>query len=154
VVHYIDRQIDRMYKITKIYDINALIERFTTKYREINGSNTNNSKTVIKALNCHTLNKKTFIKNYTEVCESINRHPDDVLKFINSELQVQSSISNDGCLGISGMYKKHQLENIIKKYVISFVQCPSCRTQNTTIEKKDRVRFLRCNKCRASVSLS
>ena len=144
-----------MYKINKPYDIEKLVDRFSTNYKSLTG-NTNGitSKIVIKTPDIQLLNKKVYIKNFTQVCDSIKRDPSDVSKYFADELQVQTSIAGDGSLIIHGMYRKHQLEGQIKKYVLNYVQCFHCKSQDTKIEKIDRIIYMFCNKCHAKTSIS
>ena len=144
-----------MYKITNIYDDDYLMKRFSEKYKELTGTTTScTGKTIIKTPECQILNRKTFIQNFEEVCSSINRESNDVSNYIGKELQIQTSITSNGCLIIHGTYRKEQIENIVKKYVVNYVQCPLCKTQNTKIEKIDRITYIVCNKCHAQSSFA
>jgi len=139
-----------MYKINKTYDIGKLVDRFCEQYKSITGnSNSGKFKTVIKAPEIQPLNKKIYIQNFNDVCASINRDPQDVSTYISKELLVQTSIAGNGSLVIHGTYKRNHIESIVKKYVIGFVQCPLCKTQDTKLEKIDRIPFIICNKCHA-----
>ena len=139
-----------MYMINKTYDIEKLVDRFCSAYKSTTG-NSNNGKfrAVIKAPEIQPFNRKIYIQNFKDVCASINREPQDVSTYISKELIVQTSIAGNGALIIHGSYKKNQIESIVKKYVINFVQCPLCKTQDTKIEKTDRILFIICNKCYA-----
>jgi translation initiation factor 2 subunit 2 len=144
-----------MFKIKNAYDINYLIERFSDKYKDITGnSNSGKFKTIIKAPEIQSFNKKIFIQNFKDVCASINRDLQEVSSYISKELVVQTSISANGTLVIHGTYRKNQIESIVKKYVINFVQCPLCKTQDTKIEKNNRINYIICNRCHAKSSIS
>lgn len=144
-----------MYKINNTYEIDYLVNRFCDKYKSITGnSNMGISKTVIKAPEIQTINKKIYLKNFENVCSSINRDPQHVSAYISKELQVQVSITADQVLVINGSYRKNQIESIVKKYVANFVQCTLCGTQDTIIEKKNRITYIICNKCHARVAIS
>lgn len=145
----------RMYKINKTYNIDQLADRFAEKYKTITGaSNTGKSKTVIKEPIIQNLNKKTFIKNFSDVCSSINRDSQDVSVFFGTELRAQISIAGDGSLIIHGIYRVNQITSIIKKYVKSYVQCSLCRSQDTKVERSDRILYMVCNKCHAKNAIS
>lgn len=144
-----------MYKIDKIYEINSLIDRFNDQYKIVTGNaNGGKFKTIVKAPEIQPLNRKVYIHNFNDVCKSINRDPQDVSTYICKELQIQTSISGNGALVIHGTYKKIQVENIIKKYVVNFVQCFLCKTQDTRIEKINRITSIVCNKCHAKNAIN
>lgn len=139
-----------MYKISKTYNIETLIDRFCCTYKSITGnSSIGKFKTVIKALEIQPINKKIYILNFKDVCASINREPQVVSTYIGKELNVQTSISGNEALIIHGTYRRNQIESIIKRYVINSVQCQLCKTQDTKIEKIDRITYIICNKCHA-----
>lgn len=138
-----------MYKVNKSFDVFKLVERFNSKYKEITGANSGKLRTVVKAPEIQSLNKKIYIQNFESVCKSINREPQEVSTYISKELIVPTSISGNGLLVIHGTYRKNQIEDIVKKYVINFVQCLLCKTQDTRIEKVDRVQYIVCNRCHA-----
>ena len=138
-----------MYKIEKTYPLLELIDRFDNKYTNITGYVGGKSKTVIKYPEVQMLNKKMYIQNFKDVCMSMNRELSDCSNYISKELQIQTSISSNNTLIIHGTYKKNVIENIIKKYVVNYVQCPLCKTQDTKLEKIDRITFILCNRCHA-----
>lgn len=144
-----------MYKINNAYDIQTLIDRFSDKYKSLTGNlNSGKFKTIIKAPEIQLINKKIYIINFDDVCISLNREPLDVCTYINKELNVQTSISGNAALIIHGAYRKNQIENIIKKYVVNFVQCPLCKTKDTKLEKIERITFIICNKCHAKNAIN
>ena len=144
-----------MYKIEKTYDIEKLIERFNEKYAEITSqSNSNNAKLIVKPPEVQMVNKKTCTKNFKAICASIKREPMEVSKFISEELKVQTSITGDGQLLISGRYNKGQIQNILTKYITSFIQCPLCKTLDTSLNKVDRITYILCNRCHGQTTIS
>jgi translation initiation factor 2 subunit 2 len=144
-----------MYKVNKTYNTDILVDRFCDKYKSITGnSNSGRSRTVIKAPEIQSLNRKIYIKNFHDVCTSMNRDPYEVSTYISKELLIQTSISGNGALIIHGSYRKNQVESILIKYITHFVQCPLCKTQNTKIEKINRITYITCNKCHAQSAIS
>lgn len=145
-----------MSTITQIYDLDFLVARFNDKFKEFTGGSVSGkTKAFIKAPEfVQTNNKRICIKNFTDVATSINRTPNELSNYINKELHVTTTIlPNDGSLIIYGSYKRNQIESIIKKFVAEYVQCPSCKTQDTRIDKIDRINYIICNKCFAKTAI-
>lgn len=100
-------------------------------------------------------NRKTFIMNYNDVCVSIKRNYQDIKNHIETELQVESSISAAGSLIIDKMYDPKRIKDIFQKYIITYVFCaePNCRGC-TEIIKENRVKFLLCSACQSKRAIS
>lgn len=144
-----------MYKVNMVYDVDILINMFCEKYKIITGNSTvGKSKTVVKEPIIQSHNRKIYIQNFYSVCNSINRNPQDISTYISKEFNIQTSISGNEALIIHGNYRKNDIENILRKYIKIYVQCPLCFTQDTKIEKIDRIQFIVCNKCHAKNAIS
>jgi translation initiation factor 2 subunit 2 len=144
-----------MFKIEKTYTIGELADRFCKQYKSITGnSNTGKSKVVIRDIIFVSLNRKVYIQNFKDVCASINREPQDVSTYIQDSLHAETSILKNGSLCIHKRYFKNDIENTIRKYVKESVQCPLCNSQNTRVEKLDRIAYIICSKCNAKKAIS
>ena len=143
-----------MYRINNPYDIDDLVNRFSEKYIEITGSLGGKAKASIKRPEIQPLNRKVYIHNFRAVCTSMNRDSIEVSNYIAKELKIQTSISGDGTLIIHGSYRKNKIEDIVKKYIVNFVQCLLCRAHDTIIKKVDKISYIICNKCHGSNSIS
>ena len=138
--------------IKKTYDIDFLVSRFTEKYEEkTDGLKAKNS---IKGPDIQPMNRKIYIKNFADVCKSINRETEEVSRYVAIELKVQTSISIDGQLVIHGSYRKNEVQAIIVKYITNYVKCPACKSYNTIISKVQKVTYIKCDKCNASNAIS
>lgn len=96
-------------------------------------------------------NRKTFIKNFQEMCQSINRDEEHLKVFIDKELKLRksSSINEDNMLMINGTIRQGPIENIIARYAQKYIICgePKCNSGNTKIVKESRITYLACNSC-------
>jgi translation initiation factor 5 len=97
-------------------------------------------------------NRKTYISNIDDMAKSINRDVADILQYVNSELNVSTSICNQG-LKINGSFKVQQIKGILGDYVKKFVLCGSCKSKNTTFETINRQKYLVCKNCRCEVCI-
>lgn len=92
-------------------------------------------------------NRKTFWYNYGKNCSQINRNMDQLKRFIEKELAVESSINDKSNLIIRGKYNFAMIANIYKKYIINYVRCSTCKSIETTIERNssNRLDYLKCS---------
>ena len=99
--------------------------------------------------------KKTAWINFIDCAKNINREKTHLQTFINSELSTEGNIDGNGYLLIKGIYNQKNIESILRKYVSSYVQCPLCKSLDTTIEKNNvtRLSLLVCSNCKSSRTL-
>ena len=126
-------------------------EMLTRGYELISYLKDNDKKKIVVPI-VKNLNRKTYITNITQLCESINRGYDDVEQFLKSELDREISFTGEG-MKIDGNFKLFGIKNNIKDYIVSYVRCPSCKSLNTTL-KKGRLTFMSCNSCRAETCIN
>lgn len=99
-----------------------------------------------------TIGMRTIVHNYKEICDTLNRAPDHVLKFLSMEMATAETI--DGARAIfQGKFPPETLERLIKIYVNDFVICPVCKLPDTKIVKERRLSFLICEACGARSSV-
>ncbi len=99
-------------------------------------------------------NKKTYINNFKEITEKINRNIDDVKNYFESEVNCMCSISEEGFLVMRGIFRKPQIEKLLIDYISKFVQCTYCKSPNTQIIKENRILFMKCSNCKADKALN
>ena len=82
----------------------------------------------------------------------MSRDPQHVLEFFKSELSCDGTLGQDDMLILEGKFQQKQLLEILKKYIVAYVQCEQCQAYNTTIEKDMKIRrdFLNCTNCGAT----
>jgi translation initiation factor 2 subunit 2 len=132
------------------YSTSFLIDKFYNEYSE---KNKNQKKARVPPPAITTENRKTFITNFTEICESIDRKQIDVSSYIAAELEIQTSISATGVLIIHSTYKRKRIEDLITKYIINYVQCPTCKRWNSTITKVAKLNYIECKMCLAKTAI-
>lgn len=96
-------------------------------------------------------NRKTFWYNYGKNCFQINRSMEQVKRFIEKEMAVESSINDKSNLIIRGKYNFAMISNAYKKYIINYVKCSTCKSFETEIIRNstNRLDYLKClnSKC-------
>ena len=105
-------------------------------------------------------NRKTFWYNYGNNCSQINRTLDQLKKFIEKEMAVETSINDKSNLILRGKYNFPMIANTYKKYILNYVKCSTCKSMMTEIVRNssNRLDYLKClnpkcNTCKAVVKI-
>jgi len=100
-------------------------------------------------------NRKTFWYNYGKNCFQINRTMEQLKRFIEKELSVETSINDKSNLILKGKYNFDMIASTYKKYIINYVKCSTCKSIETEIVRNSSNRLdylkclnLKCNTCK------
>ncbi len=97
---------------------------------------------------CTTFGSRTFLNNFKEICDVLNRDPIHVLRFLAREMATSGAI--DGSRAVfQGKFGCETLDRLIRSYMKEFVLCPICKRPDTKIIKEKRINFLVCEACGA-----
>jgi translation initiation factor 2 subunit 2 len=99
--------------------------------------------------------KKVVWTNFKDTCDGLNRHMDHLFLYTTSELNTDASINENKQMIIKGKFHSKNIENILRKYVCSYVQCSMCRSYETEIIKdtNTRLNYLVCSSCKSSKTI-
>ena len=91
-------------------------------------------------------NRKTFWYNYGKNCSQINRTTDQIKKFIEKEMAVETSVNDKSNLILRGRYNFAMVAGAYKKYIKNYVQCTTCKSMETEIVRNssNRMDYLKC----------
>jgi len=128
------------------YEVSFLVDRLYTEL-EKKEQFQNKSKLSLVRPDVIYANRKTFIRNYKEICNRLRRKSEDVQKFFNDELCAKTSIDSKGMLIISGRFRQNGIQNIVSNYIKMYVLCKECNASDTNLIKENRILFLDCKKC-------
>jgi translation initiation factor 2 subunit 2 len=99
-----------------------------------------------------TIGMRTYIVNYKEIADAMNRDPQHLLRYLSKELATASTL--DGARAIfQGKFRSDTLSRLIHRYAEAFVICPVCKRPDTKIVKEKRFSFLACEACGAKSSI-
>jgi translation initiation factor 2 subunit 2 len=100
--------------------------------------------------------KKTAWSNFVEICESLNREEDHLKDFIFSELGTDGAKDAQQRLLLKGKFNPRNIESLLRRYIIAYVQCTMCRSLDTELKRDpaNRLYFMHCNACRSSKSVA
>jgi len=78
----------------------------------------------------------------------MKRHDEHVTQFLFAELGTSGSVDGSKRLVIKGRFQQKQLENVLRRYIVEYVTCKTCKAPNTELEKgESRLYFVTCNIC-------
>lgn len=137
------------------YSYETLLNKLYSHF-ENNNIKIEKNKNTIKLPVVHRVSsKKTGWVNFKDCCISIDRDQSNIVSYITNELSTQANIDGNGTLIIKGIYHQKNIENVLRKYVINYVQCSVCKSLETTNRKDQntRINFLDCKSCKSSRAL-
>lgn len=100
--------------------------------------------------------KKTVFLNFGAICKSIHRQQDHLLAYMGAELGTSGNIQDGGRLVIKGRFTADGIANVLKRYMMDYVICQSCRSQDTVLmrDANTRLYFVSCESCGARRSVA
>ncbi|KAF3134682.1 hypothetical protein TWF703_006340 [Orbilia oligospora] len=99
-------------------------------------------------------NKKSIFANLPEIAKKMKRNPEHIIQFIFAELGTNGSVDGAGRLVIKGRFQQKQLESVLRRYIVEYLTCGTCKSPNTTLMKENRLFFVNCNICGSRKSVS
>jgi len=97
-----------------------------------------------------TVGKRTFIANFKRICDTLNRDPRLVLRFLLRELGASGNIEGDAAV-IYGVVTRKMVKELIDMFVKNYVICPVCGGPDTVLTREERkLMQLRCTACGAT----
>ncbi|KAK6355794.1 hypothetical protein TWF718_000175 [Orbilia javanica] len=99
-------------------------------------------------------NKKSIFANLPEIARKMKRNPEHIIQFIFAELGTNGSVDGAGRLVIKGRFQQKQLESVLRRYIVEYLTCGTCKSPNTTLMKENRLFFVNCNICGSRKSVS
>ncbi|KAJ2901705.1 hypothetical protein MKZ38_001515 [Zalerion maritima] len=93
-------------------------------------------------------NKKTIFANIADICKRMKRTEEHVTAYLFAELGTSGSTDGSRRLVIKGRFQQKQIENVLRKYIMEYVTCKTCKSADTELSKgENRLYFITCNSC-------
>lgn len=93
-------------------------------------------------------NKKTIFANIADIAKRLKRSDEHVTSFLFAELGTSGSVDGSRRLVIKGRFQQKQIENVLRRYIVEYVTCKTCRSPDTALSKgENRLYFVTCNSC-------
>jgi translation initiation factor 2 subunit 2 len=139
------------------YTYNELLSRFFRALHTANpalASSTGKRYTLAPPSIHREGNKKTIFANVTDICRRMHRQPEHVIQFLFAEMGTTGSVDGAGRLVIRGRFLQKQVENILRRYIVEYVTCKTCKSPDTLLTKENRIYFMACESCGSRMSVS
>jgi translation initiation factor 2 subunit 2 len=95
---------------------------------------------------------RTFFRNFSEFPKILRRDPEKVLQYLSKEFATPAQYAGDKAVFV-GKKEPHEFTSLLAIYLKEYVECPTCKSPDTRVEKLNRVTFLICEACGAKSSL-
>lgn len=88
-------------------------------------------------------NKKTLLANLPEISKRLKRTPEHITSFLFAEMGTSGSTDSNGRLIIRGRFQSKQIENILRRYIMDYVICKTCKSPDTDLSRgENRLSFI------------
>lgn len=100
--------------------------------------------------------KKTLFANVQEIATVLQRNPEHLIQFLFAELGTSGSIDGEKRLVLKGKFQPKQMESVLRRYIIEYVTCKTCKSMNTELKREsaNRLHFLSCKACGSTRSVT
>lgn len=98
--------------------------------------------------------KKTAFSNIADLARRMRRPLEHLTAFILTELGTIGSSDASQRLIIKGRFQQLQIENVLRRYIVEYVTCKTCRSPDTILVKENRLFFMQCESCGSSRSVT
>ena len=95
---------------------------------------------------------RTFFRNFAEFPKILRRDPDKVLQYLSKEFAAPAQLAGDKAVFV-GKRDPHDFTALLNRYVKEYLECSSCKSPDTKVEKLNRLTFLVCEACGAKSPL-
>ncbi|KAK0758428.1 hypothetical protein N5P37_008826 [Trichoderma harzianum] len=100
-------------------------------------------------------NRKTVFANIADISKRMKRTEEHLTAYLFAELGTNGSVDGNRRLVIKGRFQQKQIENVVRKYIIEYVTCKTCRSPDTELNKgENRLYFITCNNCASRRSVT
>jgi translation initiation factor 2 subunit 2 len=138
------------------YDYETLLKRIYDTLRE-NNPEMSGDKRKLQLVPPQVIregSKKTAFANVQDLAKRLGRAPEHLTSFVLAELGTTGSVDGSQRLIIKGRFQQLQMETVVRKYVLEYVTCKTCRSADTRMHKENRLFFVTCEQCGSTRSVS
>jgi len=96
--------------------------------------------------------KRTFIQNFKQICDILNRDPRLVLRYLLKELAAPGTLEGNMAV-IMGEHSIQIINALLKRFIKEYVICPICGEPDTMLVKERKMMFIICMACGAKSSV-
>ncbi|KAL4071728.1 domain found in IF2B/IF5-domain-containing protein [Scleroderma yunnanense] len=91
--------------------------------------------------------RRSIFANLADICKRMHRPSEHVIQFLFAEMGTTGSVDGMGRLVIKGRFQPKQVENVLRRYIVEYVTCKTCKSPDTLLTKENRIFFISCESC-------
>ena len=95
---------------------------------------------------------RSIWQNFQEIINILHRPGKEVLKFVSGQLGTAGNIEGSNAL-FNGKFNQEQVDEVLNRYIDSYVICPVCTRPDTDIQKEGHAYYLSCSACGARTAI-
>ena len=133
--------------IKLLYDYNYLLNRL---YERLPARGAKASRFELPRLVVERVGNKTIIRNFKQIADVMRRDPRIIMRYLLRELGASGNYDEEnGMLTINVKVSTATLNNLLQRFVKTYVICPTCGAPDTRLEKRGKAWVLVCEACGA-----
>jgi translation initiation factor 2 subunit 2 len=95
---------------------------------------------------------RSIWQNFQEIINVLNRPGKEILKFVSQQIGTAGNIEGSNAL-FNGKFNQEQVDEVLNRYIDSYVICPVCTRPDTEIKKESGAYYLVCSACGAHTAI-
>ena len=96
--------------------------------------------------------KKTILRNFGDFPKALRRNTNIILQYLSKEFAVPAERVGEKAI-FAGKRDPDDFTRLFKIYLKDYVECPTCTSPDTKVEKENRISFLICEACGAKSTI-
>jgi len=92
--------------------------------------------------------KKTILRNFGDFPKALRRNTNIILQYLSKEFAVPAERVGEKAIFV-GKRDPDDFTRLFKIYLKDYVECPTCTSPDTKVERENRISFLICEACGA-----
>ena len=92
--------------------------------------------------------KKTILRNFGDFPKALRRDTNIILQYLSKEFAVPAERVGEKAIFV-GKRDPDDFTRLFKIYLKDYVECPTCTSPDTKVERENRISFLICEACGA-----
>lgn len=95
---------------------------------------------------------RSLWQNFQDIINVLNRPGREVLKFVSGQLGTAGTMEG-GTAIFNGKFNAELVDDLVSRYIDSYVICPVCTRPDTEIVKDAHAYYLSCSACGARTAI-